>query len=143
LQHYHIKVDGTVFFIMSTSQSSPTQSGGGQGRGSLSKGECGTTRGPQQEAPSKFKGHFAELSGHIFDCSDSKQADKFVHTLKRISEYVGLEYKHGGDIHSLIINEAQATVPLPTPPPAPVDPAVTTPAGDDLQRRGRHLHQTK
>jgi len=45
--------------------------------------------------------------------------------MKRISEYVRLEFKHGGDIRSSIVNEAKITVPLPTTPTV-VDPKVPT-----------------
>ncbi len=58
-----------------------------QGRG------CGRSGGnrPHQPPPSKFKGNCTDLQGNIFDCSDYKQADTFVNTLKRISEYAGAE----------------------------------------------------
>jgi hypothetical protein len=59
----------------------------------------------QQQVSARFKGNCADLQGHIFDCSNYKQADNFVNTLKRISEYAGAAYKQGGDIHSSIINE--------------------------------------
>jgi hypothetical protein len=68
-------------------------------------------------------GNCAELQGHIFDCSDYKQADTtFVHTLKRISKHVGAEYKHGGDIRSSIINKAKIDILLP-PTPVYTDPS--------------------
>ena len=37
----------------------------------------------------RFKGNIHDLEGYIFDCSDNKQADIFVHTMKRIADYVG------------------------------------------------------
>ena len=40
----------------------------------------------------RFKGNSHDIEGYIFDCSDNKQADIFVHTMKRIAEYVGTEY---------------------------------------------------
>ena len=46
----------------------------------------------------KFKGNSLDLEGCIFDCSDSKKADKYITAIKRIAEYVGAEYKYGGDI---------------------------------------------
>ena len=46
----------------------------------------------------KFKGNSSDLEGYIFDCSDSRQADKYITEIKRIAEYVGAEYKYGGDI---------------------------------------------
>jgi hypothetical protein len=48
-----------------------------------------------------------------------------VTTLKRISEYAGAEYKHGGDIRSSVINERKITIPIPAAPSA-VDPKSLT-----------------
>ena len=76
-------------------------------------------RKPQATAKplsTKFKGNCEKLHGAIFDCSDYKQADNFVSSLKRISEYVGSEYKHGGDIRSSIINQVRFVVVIPTRP---------------------------
>ena len=101
---------------------SPAGRGRGRGRG----GRGGTPQPPRQPV-AKFKGNCTDLSGYIFDCSDYKQADTFVNTLKRISEYVGTEYKHRGDIRSSIINEAKLTVPIPASPTAPVDADALTP----------------
>jgi hypothetical protein len=78
-----------------------SQAGRGRGRG---RGSRNGGNPPQRQAPTKFTGNCAELQGHIFDCSDYKQADTYVHTIKRISEHVGAQYKHGGDIRSSIIN---------------------------------------
>jgi hypothetical protein len=101
---------------------SPTKRGGppsgrsqqvrGRGRGRSGRGGI-----PQQrQPPVRFRGNCIELQGHIFDCSDYKQADTFVNTLKRISEYVGAEYKHGGDIRSSILNELKTVIPTPKTP---------------------------
>ena len=46
----------------------------------------------------KFRGNSSDLEGYIFDCSDRRQAGKYITTIKRISEYVGAEYKYGSDI---------------------------------------------
>ena len=62
----------------------------------------------------KFKGNCADLDGHIFDCSDYKQADTYVHMHKCITEYVGVEYKSGGDVHASIIAGMKIAIPLPT-----------------------------
>ena len=37
----------------------------------------------------KFKWNSSDLEGYIFDCSDSRQADKYITEIKRIAEYVG------------------------------------------------------
>ena len=55
----------------------------GRGRGN------GQSNRPSRQPPAKFKGNESDLLGQIFDCSDYKQADTFVTTLKRISEYIG------------------------------------------------------
>jgi len=87
----------------------------------------GTTqlRQPLQQSSLRFKGNCFSLKGQVFDCSDYKQADKYQSTMKCISKYVRLEFKHGGDIHSSIVNEAKIAVPLPTTPTI-VDPKVPT-----------------
>jgi hypothetical protein len=96
----------------------------GRGRG---RGDGNNAHQPQRQPPTKFLGNCTGLQGCIFDCSDYKQADTFVTTLKRISEYVGAEYKHGGDIQSSIINEMKITIPVPTAPTA-VDPKSPAPS---------------
>ena len=50
-----------------------------------------TTASPKAMTSNKFKGNCADLNGHIFDCSDYKQADTYVHTHKCITEYIGAE----------------------------------------------------
>jgi hypothetical protein len=47
------------------------------------------------------------LQGHIFDCSDYKQAGTFINTLKQISKYFGTEYIHGGNIQLPYYPQAQ------------------------------------
>ena len=37
-------------------------------------------------------------------------------TIKRIAEYVGSEYKYGGDIRSTLENEVRITIPQPVNP---------------------------
>ena len=103
---------------MSSNTSRSASSGGRRtSRGASTRGRQGgrgAYRKPQ--ASTKFKGNCAELEGHIFDCLDYKQADAYVHTLKRVSEYVRATYKCGGDIHSSIINEAVVTIEAPNAP---------------------------
>ena len=92
---------------------------GGQGRGGRGRGRPNAARKPQakpQVSTKKFQGNHDKLQGCIFDCSDSRQADLFVTTLKRISEHLGSEYKHGGDIRSSILNETKFTIPVPVAP---------------------------
>ena len=44
-----------------------------------------------------FKGRVEALKGHVYDCSDHKQAELFTKTTKEISGYVGREFRVGGD----------------------------------------------
>ena len=48
--------------------------------------------------------------GYTFDCSNYKQVEKYVSTIKRIAEYVGAEYKYGGDICSTLKNKVRITI---------------------------------
>ena len=64
----------------------------------------------------KFKGDSSDLEGYIFDCSDSRQADKCITAIKRIVEYVRSEYKYGGDIRSSIENSKRFEIPMHTAP---------------------------
>ena len=73
------------------------------------------------------------MKEHIFDCSDHRQADCFANTLKRISEYVGSEYKNGGDIRSSVVNETKFKVPVPTKP-VPADALAKTPE-EEIQEK--------
>jgi hypothetical protein len=63
-----------------------------------------------------------KLSGYVFDCADYRQADKYMTNIKRIAEYLGAEYKQGGDIRSTIENETTFQVPVP------VEPVLVAPA---------------
>ena len=64
----------------------------------------------------KFKGNSSDLEGYIFDFSDSRKADKYITAIKIIAEYVGAEFKYGGDIRSSIENSKCFEIPMPTAP---------------------------
>ena len=74
--------------------------GGGRGAGKDSgrggRGDCSnrSRSGQIQNQKSilvtqKFKGNSSDLEGYIFDCSDSRQADKYITAIKIIGYYVG------------------------------------------------------
>ena len=66
--------------------------GGREGRGG--RGGRGRTQGRsynQNNRNPKFKGNSTDLEGYTFDCSDYKQAEKYVSTIKRIDDCVGSE----------------------------------------------------
>ena len=98
---------------------------GGKQRGSSEKKSYRGGHGTKKTgavSSSKFKGNCIELTDHIFDCSDYKQADKYVTNIKRIAEYVGSEYKNGGDIRSTLENKIEITIGIP------IDPVIIAPA---------------
>ena len=70
----------------------------------------------QNNRTPKFKGNSTYLEGYTFDCSNYKQDGKYISTIKRIAEYVGAEYKYGGDIRSTLENEIRITIPQPVTP---------------------------
>ena len=65
----------------------------------------------------KFEGKCADLKGHVYDCSTSKQADQFNKTTKEIAEYVGRTYTYGGDARLAIENLEIVEPPEPEDPP--------------------------
>ena len=114
---------------MSDQRSSSRWSGPPSGRLQASSGwgrEVRNNGTQPRQAPSKFTGNCIDLQGQIFDCSNCKQAETFVHTHKRISQYVKAEDKYGGDISSSIINERKVEVTIP-PTLVYVDPEALTP----------------
>eukprot|EP00978_Attheya_sp_CCMP212_P045374 scaffold343757_cov24-Attheya_sp.AAC.1 len=38
------------------------------------------------------------MEGHIYDCTDSRQSNMYTRMTKEIAEYVGLNYRNGGDV---------------------------------------------
>ena len=93
------------------------------GRGANEKQKPQTRRGDKESynpgrtthSP-RFKDNSHDLGGYIFDCRDNKQADIFVHPMKRIAEYVGTEYRNGGDIRSTIEQNLRFATPMPLAP---------------------------
>ena len=93
------------------------------GRGANEKQKPHTRRGDKESYKpgrtrhsQRFKGNSHDLEGYIFDCSDNKQADIFVHNMKRIAEYVGTEYRKGGNIRSTIEQNVIFAIPMPLAP---------------------------
>ena len=116
---------------MSDIKASPVKSaygrGGGRGgckgggRGSRGDSSNRSRSGQIQNQKSrtvtqKFKGNSSDLEGYIFDFSDSRQADKYITEIKIIAEYVGAEFKYGGDIRSSIENSKRFEIPMSIAP---------------------------
>ena len=76
---------------------------GGQG-GRRGRGRTQGRSYNQNNRNPKFKGNSKDLEGYTLNCSDYKQAENYVSTIKRIAEYVGAEYKYGSDIRSTLEN---------------------------------------
>ena len=70
----------------------------------------------------KFQGACEVLKGHIFDCSDHHQADKYATTLKKLSKHIGAMFKNGGNVGASIVAKAKYAIPCLTAPTAPVNP---------------------
>ena len=66
----------------------------------------------------KFEGMCDELKGHVYDCSDARQADLFIKTTKEVAEFVGRTYKYGGDIRLAVENLQMPNIAEPYDPPA-------------------------
>ena len=56
------------------------------------------------------------MRGNIFDCSDIKQADVFINTVREIAEFVGRTYKYGGDIKVTLENLKDVEMEEPDEP---------------------------
>jgi hypothetical protein len=62
----------------------------------------------------KFEGKCDALKGHIYDCSDARQADLFTKTTNEIAEYVGRTFtSYGGDMRLAIEDMKLPTYPKP------------------------------
>jgi hypothetical protein len=69
----------------------PGRQSKGHGRGRGGRGRGTPNRPTSHQPPARFKGNKEKLTGHIFDCSDYRQADTFVNTHKRTADFVGAE----------------------------------------------------
>ena len=92
--------------------------GGRGGRGDRSNRSRSGQIQNQKSRPvaQKFKGNSSELEGYIFDCSESSQADKYITAIKRIADYIGAEFKYGGNISTSIEKSKRFDIPMPTAP---------------------------
>ena len=117
--------------IMSDIKPSPVKSaygrgggrGAGKGAGRGGRGDCsnrfwsGQIHNQNSRPVSQnFKGNSSDLEGYIFDCSDIRQANKYITAIKIIAEYVRAEFKYFGDIRSSIENYKRFKTPMPTAP---------------------------
>jgi hypothetical protein len=64
----------------------------------------------------RFQGKCDKLKGHIYDCSDSRQADVYSKTTKEIGEYVGHTYQYGSDVRQAVQTLAMPAMTVPADP---------------------------
>ena len=101
--------------MSSRSMTSGCGSGGnGSSARNCNKKNPATHHKPQTNV--KFHGACKALKDHVFDCLDYKQANRYATTIKRVAEYVGSEYKNGGDMCALILAETKYNIPRLTVP---------------------------
>ena len=64
----------------------------------------------------KFEGRCDELKGHVYDCSNPRQAaDEYTRTTKEIAEYTGIRY--GAEVKMTIETLRKPILPVPDDPP--------------------------
>jgi len=62
---------------------------------------------------SKFEGRIDALKGHIYDCTDNRQADLYTSTTREIAGYVATALKNGNNVRSAIENLKVPVMVLP------------------------------
>ena len=67
---------------------------------------------------SKFEGRIDALKGHIYDCTDSRQADLYTTTTKEIAGYAAITLKNGNDVRKAIEDMKVPEMVLPKDLPA-------------------------
>jgi hypothetical protein len=67
----------------------------------------------------KFEGRCEELTGHVYDCANARQAaDQFTKTMHEICKYVGRMYKYGAEMKVALETLTDPVFTEPTDPPA-------------------------
>ena len=98
---------------MSSTDSNNT-SHGGKGRGKRNNRRGFNQPGLTSTFPktSRFEGRCAELRGHVYDCSNPRQAaDDYARTTKEIAEYTGTKYS--AEVTITIETLQKPILPLP------------------------------
>ena len=94
----------------------------------------------------KFEGFSdaPDLKGHIYDCSDSRQADLYIRTTSAIAEHVGRKYRYGGDVRLAIMTLELPTMALPPdlePTASQAQKRIWEKKVDDMARRETWLDE--
>jgi len=94
----------------------PLENGSGAEKKKATNGNGNSSRAPFV-TKAKFEGDCDDLKGHIYDCNDSKKADLFIKTNKKLSEYVRKKFKDfPGDMQALVKNLEMPTFVMPDDP---------------------------
>jgi len=72
----------------------------------------------QKNKQNKFEGRVEALKGHIYDCTDNRQADLYISTTREIAGYVATALKNGNDVKLAIENLKVPVMVLPNDLPA-------------------------
>jgi hypothetical protein len=105
----------------SGSQNQATNAGGSQGQRHHHGENKGRSQPRDQQAPktAKFEGRCEDLTGHVYDYANPRQAaDQFTKTTHEICKYVGRTYKYGADTKIALETMAEPVFTEPTDPPA-------------------------
>jgi hypothetical protein len=70
--------------------------------GNRGRGQDRSKNNATSRLPSTFKGHTAEMHGHVFECfSEGAKKGQFTKTLEALGEYVAKNVKNPGDVMPL------------------------------------------
>ncbi len=102
--------------VVSTEASNGPNDGRQRGRRGFNRpGAPGATTADVKT--SKFEGRCDELNGHVYDCSNPRQAaDEFTKTTKEIAEYTGIKY--GAEVKLAIETLQKPILPMLEDPAA-------------------------
>jgi hypothetical protein len=73
------------------------------------------TAGAPPKEP-RFDGRCPRLADHIYDCTNTRQADIYAKTTREVAEYVGRTYKYGTDVKIAVETLKLPTLKLPADP---------------------------
>jgi hypothetical protein len=78
-------------------------------------------REPREAREPKFEGKCEDLKGHVYDCTDGRQADGYTKTTEEIAEHVGRAYRFGADASCVISTLGPPVWVQPNNPPTCAD----------------------
>jgi hypothetical protein len=61
-----------------------------------------TPREPRETREPKFEGKCEDMKGHVYNCTDGRQAGGYTKTTEEIAEHIGRTYRFGADASCVI-----------------------------------------